>query len=64
MVACCAFYVHCIVIISLYLFKCRGLSQLIAFWPPLTVRDNDLVTVDNKTKKQTRRDVQRVLPTF
>lgn len=50
MVACSAFHVHCIVIISLYLFKCRGLSQLIAFWPPLTVRDKDLVTVDNKKK--------------
>lgn len=53
MVACSAFHVHCVVIISLYLFKCRGLSQLIAFWPALTVK-----------KKQTRRDVQRVLPTF
>lgn len=51
MVACSAFHVHCVVIISLYLFKCRGLSQLTAFWPALTVRDKDLVTVDNKTKK-------------
>lgn len=40
MVACSAFHVHCVVIISLYLFKCRGLSQLIAFWPALTVKKN------------------------
>lgn len=53
MVACSVFHVQCIVIISLYLFKCRGLSPLIGLWPPLTVRDKDLVTVDNKTETDT-----------